>query len=101
MVVDGGYANREFLKPAKRAGFTAVARLRRDAKLNDLPPALQAGAEAGAGPPADLRQEPDQPGQAGRAAAGLAGGAGPDHQGPGGGPLGEDASWRPGVRPGA
>ena len=43
VVVDGGYANREFLKPAMRAGFTAVARLRRDAQLNDLPPVVPPG----------------------------------------------------------
>ena len=51
VVVDGGYANREFLKPAKRAGFTAVARLRRDASLNDLPPPLKPGQERGRGRP--------------------------------------------------
>ena len=66
VVVDGGYAKREFLKPAKRAGFVVVARLRKDAALCDLPPVLAAGSEAGPGPPADLRQEPPEPGQAGR-----------------------------------
>jgi hypothetical protein len=40
-VVDGSYANREFLKPAQEAGFVVVARLRRDAKLYDLPPTLK------------------------------------------------------------
>ena len=51
VVVDGGYANREFLKPAMRAGFTAVARLRRDAKLYDLPPVLKPGQKRGPGRP--------------------------------------------------
>ena len=66
VVVDGGYAKREFLKPAMRAGFVVVARLRKDAALFDLPPVAQAGAEARPGPPADLRQGPAEPGQAGR-----------------------------------
>jgi len=51
VVVDGGYANREFLKPAERAGFTVVARLRRDAKLFDLPPKLKPGQKRGPGRP--------------------------------------------------
>lgn len=51
VVVDGGYANREFLKPAMRAGFTAVARLRRDACLNDLPPPPRPGQKRGRGRP--------------------------------------------------
>jgi hypothetical protein len=51
VVVDGGYANREFLKPAMQAGFTAVARLRRDAKLNDLPPPPKPGQKRGRGRP--------------------------------------------------
>ena len=51
VVVDGGYANREFLKPAMRAGFTAVARLRRDATLNDLPPVRLPGQKRGPGRP--------------------------------------------------
>ena len=33
IAVDGGYSNREFLKPAQHAGFVVVARLRRDAEL--------------------------------------------------------------------
>ena len=36
-VVDGGYANRPFLDAARKAGFTVVARLRKDAALCDLP----------------------------------------------------------------
>lgn len=54
VAVDGGYANREFLKPAKRAGFVVVARLRRDAELYDLPAALKPGERRGRGrPPID------------------------------------------------
>ncbi len=51
VVVDGGYAKREFLKPAKRAGFVVVARLRKDAALCDLPPALPSGQKRGRGRP--------------------------------------------------
>ena len=51
VVVEGGYANREFFTPAKRAGFVVVARLRRDAKLYDLPPTLQPGPKRGRGRP--------------------------------------------------
>jgi len=36
-VVDGGYANRPFLDAAGKAGFTVVARLRKDAALATLP----------------------------------------------------------------
>ncbi|MGE5755068.1 MAG: transposase, partial [Planctomycetaceae bacterium] len=50
-VVDGAYANREFLEPAQKAGFTVVARLRRDAKLFDLPPQLKPGERRGPGRP--------------------------------------------------
>jgi hypothetical protein len=50
-VVDGAYANREVLKPAKKAGVTVVARLRRDAKLFDLPPVLKPGQKRGPGRP--------------------------------------------------
>src|SRR4051812_9494066 len=51
VVVDGGYANREFIKPAKRAGFVVVARLRCDAELYDLPPVLKPGERRGRGRP--------------------------------------------------
>jgi DDE superfamily endonuclease len=51
VVVDGGDANREFLKPAKRAGFVVVARLRCDAELDDLPPVLKPGQQRGRGRP--------------------------------------------------
>src|SRR4051794_9000681 len=51
VVVDGGYANREFLKPAKRAGLVVVARLRCDAEVYDLPPVLKPGQKRGPGRP--------------------------------------------------
>jgi DDE superfamily endonuclease len=51
VVVDGGYTKREFLKPAKRAGFVVVARLRRDAALCDLPPVLPPGQKRARGRP--------------------------------------------------
>ena len=37
-VVDGGYAKRPFLLPARKAGWVVVSRLRKDAHLCDLPP---------------------------------------------------------------
>src|SRR5262245_2652251 len=51
VVVDGGYTKREFLKPAVRAGFVVVARLRRDAALYDLPPVPPPGQKRGRGRP--------------------------------------------------
>jgi hypothetical protein len=51
VVVDGGYTKREFLKPAKGAGFVVVARLRKDAALFDLPPELPPGQKRGRGRP--------------------------------------------------
>jgi hypothetical protein len=51
VVVDGSYANREVIKPAKKAGWVVVARLRRDAKLFDLPPVLKPGQKRGPGRP--------------------------------------------------
>ena len=51
VVVDGGYAKREFLKPALKAGFVVVARLRKDAALCDLPPTLPPGQKKGRGRP--------------------------------------------------
>jgi hypothetical protein len=51
VAVDGGYAKREFLKPAIRAGFVVVARLRKDAALYDLPPVLPPGQRRGRGRP--------------------------------------------------
>lgn len=37
-VVDGGYANRRFLRPAQKEGWMVISRLRKDAHLCDLPP---------------------------------------------------------------
>jgi hypothetical protein len=37
VVVDGGYAKKPFLQGAKRAGYTVVSRLRKDAALYSLP----------------------------------------------------------------
>ncbi len=37
VVVDGGYAKRQFLRPARREGFVVVGRLRKDAALWSLP----------------------------------------------------------------
>jgi hypothetical protein len=51
VAVDGGYAKREFLKPAVRAGCVVVARLRKDAALYDLPPELPPGQRRGRGRP--------------------------------------------------
>jgi DDE superfamily endonuclease len=43
VVVDGGYAKRPFLQGARRAGFTVVSRLRKDAALCSLPLPKPAG----------------------------------------------------------
>src|SRR3954451_16124937 len=51
VVVDGGYAKREFLRPAMRAGFVVVARLRKDAALFDLPAVPPPGQKRGGGRP--------------------------------------------------
>jgi hypothetical protein len=51
VVVDGGYAKREFIKPARKAGFVVVARLRRDAALCDLPPVSPPGQKRRRGRP--------------------------------------------------
>lgn len=51
VAVDGGYAKRESLKPAIKAGFVVVARLRRDAALCDLPPVTPPGQKPGRGRP--------------------------------------------------
>jgi hypothetical protein len=42
VVVDGGYAQAPFLKPALTAGVVIVGRLRKDAALRDLPPVVPA-----------------------------------------------------------
>ena len=98
-VVDGAYANqREFLQ----AGHEGRGHGRRPAAAGCqiVRPAAgaQARSEARAGPPADLRQEPAQPGQAGRSAAGLADGRCGDHDGPSGDQDGGKtflATWHP------
>jgi hypothetical protein len=51
VVVDGAYANREVIKPARRAGVVVVARLRRDAELYDLPLERKPGERRGPGRP--------------------------------------------------
>jgi hypothetical protein len=38
MVVDGGYAKKPFLVPARKDGWTVISRLRKDAAVWDLPP---------------------------------------------------------------
>jgi hypothetical protein len=40
VVVDGAYAKKEFLKPAKALGMTVISRLRCDAALWSLPPVI-------------------------------------------------------------
>ena len=51
LTVDGGYARRDFLRPAIGAKFIVVARLRKDAALFDLPVALKPGQKRGRGRP--------------------------------------------------
>ncbi len=51
VVVEGGSAQREFLKPAQRAGFVGVARLRKEAALDDLPPVIPPGQKRPGGRP--------------------------------------------------
>lgn len=51
VVVDGGYTKREFLRPAMKAEFVVVARLRKDAALFDLPPVAPPGQKRGRGRP--------------------------------------------------
>jgi hypothetical protein len=43
VVVDGGYTKRPFLRRALKTGATIVGRLRKDARLRDLPPKLKGG----------------------------------------------------------
>jgi DDE superfamily endonuclease len=50
VVVDGAYAKRPFLRPAREQGFTVVSRLRKDAALWSLPKPV-APAERGPGRP--------------------------------------------------
>ncbi|MBX6315458.1 MAG: transposase [Isosphaeraceae bacterium] len=88
VIVDGAYANREVIKPAKKAGWSSPVA---GGCLTVRPTAgARARSEAGPGPPADLRQEPAQSGQAGGTAAGLADGRYGDDDGPGGHEDGQD-----------
>ena len=43
LLTDGGYARRPIFRAARDAGWRLVARLRRDAHLNDLPPFVPPG----------------------------------------------------------
>jgi hypothetical protein len=47
VVVDGGYAKRPFLLPARKAGWVVVSRLRKDAALWDLPPTQRRDGQRG------------------------------------------------------
>lgn len=51
LLTDGGYAKRPVYAATRAAGWVTVARLRRDAHLNDLPPALKPGQRRGRGRP--------------------------------------------------
>jgi hypothetical protein len=50
-VVDGAYAKRPFLRPARALGFTVVSRLRKDAALWSLPPPVPAEQRGPGRPP--------------------------------------------------
>src|SRR5262245_10753108 len=47
VAADGAYAKRPFLIPARRAGWVVVSRLRKDAQLWDLPPAVRRPGQRG------------------------------------------------------
>ena len=47
VVVDGGFAKRPFLKPARQEGFVVVSRLRKDAALWSLPPSTRRPGQPG------------------------------------------------------
>jgi DDE superfamily endonuclease len=49
-VTDGGYAKKPFLRPARKAGWVVVSRLRKDAHLCDLPPAQRRQGQRGPTP---------------------------------------------------
>jgi hypothetical protein len=51
LLTDGGYAKRPVYAAIKKAGWVMVTRLRSDAHLNDLPPALKPGQKRGRGRP--------------------------------------------------
>jgi hypothetical protein len=46
-VVDGGFAKKPFLQPARQEGFTVVSRLRKDAALWSLPPTTRRRGQPG------------------------------------------------------
>jgi hypothetical protein len=50
VVVDGGYAKKPFLQPARQAGFVVVGRLRKDAALRTLPPTGRRPGQRGPSP---------------------------------------------------
>ena len=47
VAVDGGYAKKPFLRPARQEGFTVVSRLRKDAALWSLPPTTRRQGQRG------------------------------------------------------
>ena len=51
VVVDGGYTKRPFLRRALAAQVVVIGRLRKDARLNDLPPRVRRGQKRGRGRP--------------------------------------------------
>lgn len=57
IVVDGGYTKRPFLSRALRTGVTIVGRLRKDAALRSVPPALKRGASRKRGRPRKYGKE--------------------------------------------
>jgi len=50
-VVDGAYAKRPFLRPARELGFTVISRLRKDAALWSLPEPIPVGQRGPGRPP--------------------------------------------------
>jgi hypothetical protein len=59
VVADGAYAARPFLDPVRAQGVVVVSRLRKDAKLFDLPPARQPGERGPGRPPVYGKQRID------------------------------------------
>jgi hypothetical protein len=57
LAADGAYAARPFLKPVLALGVTVVSRLRKDAKLFDLPPERKPGKRRGPGQPPKYGKE--------------------------------------------
>jgi hypothetical protein len=47
VVTDGGYAKKPFLRPAQQEGWVVVGRLRKDAALCELPPAVRRPGQRG------------------------------------------------------